>query len=96
MKKKTRPLLCFSIFCHPAAQTYTLPLQPAPPTRLPHLNPAPHTMATTFLDLPADVWGKVASALPEIKGVAPPDRVSLALAHKDLYDDLFRSGTGAA
>ena len=95
-KKKPCPLLRFFIFSHPAAQTHTLPLQPAPPTRLPRLNPAPHTMATTFLDLPADVWGKVASALPEIKGVARLDRFSLALAHKDLYADLLRSDTGAA
>ena len=53
-------------------------------------------MATTFLDLPADVWGKVASALPEIGEIAPLDRFSLALAHKDLYADLFLSDTGAA
>ena len=54
-------------------------------------------MSTTFLDLPADVWGKVASALPEIRGVARErDRFYLALAHKDLYADLLRSDTGAA
>ena len=54
-------------------------------------------MATTFLDLPADVWGKVASALPKITTFEPPpDRFSLALAHKDLCADLFRSATGAA
>ena len=51
-------------------------------------------MATTFLDLPADVWGKVASALPKTRA-ATLDRFSLALAHKDLYADLFRSDTGA-
>ena len=58
-------------------------------------------MATTFLDLPADLWGKVASALPEtpceIREFLPPlDRFFLALAHKDLCADLFRSDTGAA
>jgi hypothetical protein len=53
-------------------------------------------MATTFLDLPADLWGKVASALPGLREEAPLDRFALALAHKDLCDDLLRSDTGAA
>ena len=39
--------------------------KPTPFRPNPHPQPAPHTMATTFLDLPADVWEKIAHELPD-------------------------------
>ena len=85
-----------TIFCHPPPKPTPFPTNPRPQPASHTSTPSSHTMATTFLDLPADVWGKVASALPEIRGAAPLHRFSLALTHKDLCADLFRSDTGAA
>jgi hypothetical protein len=53
-------------------------------------------MATTFLDLPADIWEKIALSLPDAGRAFTCDRFALALACKELHAFLADAPTGAA
>ena len=90
-EKKPCSLLAFFHFPLPPPRP-----KPTPFLSNPHPQPAPHTMATTFLDLPADVWEKIAQSLLDAGRHYTRRRFALALACKELYAALVEAPTGAA